>query len=145
MGPTRSTPAGDGAAASGRFPLQRSLSYATTVDVLTTRNRPTTSLPPSRGVVGRFRSASRVDPSASQRRPGDGEIILRLAAQRLEDLGLIARSMVLRRLAGENDDLRYRAEGAYDWFRRETPDSERSALLLAASRFVAHSFAQRLR
>lgn len=115
--------------------------------MLTARHRPTTSSSPHPlRVVGRFRAANDLLPRAeTARRPGDGLLILRLAAQRLDALGLTVRAAMLRGIADRGGEgLRVQAEANYDKVRRETPDSDRAALLCASSRAVAHKFAQGL-
>lgn len=78
------------------------------------------------------------------RRAGDGELILRLAARRLEDLGLMVRASMLRGGIADRAALSLRAEAAYDLARRQMPDSDRAALLRATALYIAHFYAQGL-
>jgi hypothetical protein len=117
--------------------------------MLTARHRSTTltHLPTKPlGVVGRFRAANDLLPrTETARQQGDGLRILGLAAQRLTALGLTVRAAMLRGIADRGGEgLRVQAEATYDALRRETPDSDRAALLTASSTAVAHRFAQGL-
>jgi hypothetical protein len=78
--------------------------------------------------------------AASERRAADGELIVRLAAQRLSDLGMHACAESLRRCA---DELVLRAEELYRSARSDEPDSSHETLLRAAALAIAHRWAQR--
>jgi hypothetical protein len=82
----------------------------------------------------------------TQRRHGDGELILKMAARRLDEMGLFARATALRGGLSESyrASLLLRAEAAYDSARRATPDSSREALLRTTSLYIAHFYAQGL-
>lgn len=78
--------------------------------------------------------------AASARPADDGALIVRLAAQRLHELGLHGRAEALRL---HTEELEPRALALFRVARADEPGASRDVLLRAAAKAIAHRWAQR--